>query len=116
MMSDDPRLGRLFQRYREACPEVEPSASFLPALWQKIEARHTFWFIFQRLARTAMTACAALCLLLLVLNLVSGPQARLVAPSYMDALMADHTAEDTYYTEALRSAPPPSDPAAALER
>jgi hypothetical protein len=75
----------------------------MPNLWQKIEARHNFWFIFQRLARTVMTGCAALCLLLLALNLFSVPQAHLFAPSYADALMADHTAEKTYYTEALRN-------------
>ena len=105
MMTDDSRLDNLFERYRASCPDVEPSANFMPALWQKIEARHSFWFVFQGLGRTAMTACAALCLLLLVLNFVSLPQAHVLAPTYVDALMADHTAEKIDYTEAIRSTP-----------
>lgn len=102
---DDARLDDLFGRYRAACQEIEPSAHFLPGLWQKIEARHNFWFVFQRLARTTMTACAALCLILLLLNFIAAPQTHLPAPTYVDALMADHTAEKTYYTEAIRSTP-----------
>jgi len=104
-MNEDSRLDELLQEYRAACPAPEPSVNFMPKLWQKIEARHNFAFVFQRLARTAMTASAALCLLLLVLNFVSESQVHLLAPSYMDALMADHTAEKTYYTEALRTIP-----------
>ncbi len=109
MTNDDFQLDELFRQYRAACPDVEPSAGFMPNLWQKIEARHSFWFVFQRLARTATTACAAVCLVLLVLNFVSARDAYLMAPTYVDALMADHTAEKTYYTEAIRSTPPASD-------
>jgi hypothetical protein len=103
MVDDDSRLDALFQRYRVACPDVEPSANFMPRMWMKIEARRSFWFVFERLARTAMTACAALCLLLVALNVYSASQAVLSAPSYTDALMAEHTAEQTDYTEAIRS-------------
>lgn len=105
MTNDDSQLDELFRSYRDACPEVEPSAAFLAGVWQKIETRHSFWFVFQRLARTTMTACAALCLVLLVLNFIARPQSYFAAPTYVDALMADHTAEKTYYTEAIRSTP-----------
>jgi hypothetical protein len=101
--SDDLQLDEFFQTYRAACPDVEPGRNFMPNLWQRIEARQTFWFVFQRLAKTATAACGALCLLMLALNLYSPRQASI--GSYMDALMADHTAEKTYYTEAIRSAP-----------
>ncbi len=73
-------------------------------MWQKIEARQSFWYIFRHLGRPVTAASAALCLLLLVLNLISSP-ARSLVPSYTDALMADHTAEKTYYAEAIRSSP-----------
>lgn len=105
MTTDDSRLDEMFERYRAACPDAEPSVNFMPEIWQKIETRHSFWFLFQRLARTAATASAALCLVLLVLNFISSQQAHLLAPTYVDALMADHTAEKTYYTEAIRSTP-----------
>ena len=105
MTDEDSRLDALLEAYRAACPDVEPTAKFMPAIWGKIEARRSFWFIFQREARAVMTASAALFLLLLVLNFFSGSQSHLAASTYADALMADHTAEKTYYTEAIRSSP-----------
>jgi hypothetical protein len=105
MTGEDSRLDELFENYRAACPEVTPGPDFMPKLWQKIEARRSFWFAFQDLARTFMKACAAVCLLLLVLNFVSRPETHFLASSYVDALVADHSAEKTYYTEAIRSTP-----------
>jgi len=102
MTNDDRELDDLFQQYRASCPEVEGSAGFMPKVWEKIENRRSFWFAFQGLARTAMTASTALCLLLLILNFIAAPQSHL--PTYADALAADHGAEQTYYAEAIRSA------------
>ena len=45
-MSDDSKLDQLFQTYRAACPDVEPSTNFMPNLWQRIEGRHSFGFVF----------------------------------------------------------------------
>jgi len=104
-MDDESQLDSLFASYRAACPEVEPSANFMPELWAKIEARHSFWSVFQKLAKGMTAASAALCLLLLVLNIVFTPQPHLGTPSYTEALMADHTAEKVDYTEAIRSTP-----------
>ena len=112
MMSDESGLDQLFGCYRQSCPDVEPSPNFMPALWQKIEARHSFPFLFRKLGRSFVTASAALCLLLLVLNLAMTPQ---IGISYADALMAETSAEQTYYTEAMTSTPSPeSVPAAPL--
>jgi hypothetical protein len=104
--NEDAKLDAFFQEYRAACPEPDPSPQFMPLLWQKIEARQSFWYVFQRSGRAVTTASAALCLLLLVLNLVTAPGTRSLAPSYADALMADHSAEKTYYTEAIRNSIP----------
>ena len=105
MTGDESQLDELFRNYRAACPEVEPSVHFARGVWQKIETRHSFWFVFQRGAQTVMTASAALCVLLLMLNLFSSTQSRAGEPTYVDALMAEHTAEKTYYTEAIRGTP-----------
>jgi hypothetical protein len=102
-MSDDSGLDQFFQRYRQSCPDVEPSANFMPMIWQKIEARHSFPFLFRKLGRSMVTASAALCLLLLALNLAATPPTTV---SYTDALLAEGSAEQTYYTEAMASAPP----------
>jgi hypothetical protein len=105
MTNDEAGLDALLESYRGACPEIEPGPNFMPGVWQKIEARRSFWFVFLREARTALTACAALCVLLLILNFITGSSARVTAPTYADALMAEHSAEQTYYTEGIRAVP-----------
>jgi hypothetical protein len=102
MATENDPLDELFRRYREACPEAEPSADFMPSLWKRIESRSNFWLVFEGLGRKVTTASAALCLILLALNLMSSSSGPL-ALNYTDALMADHTAEKTYYTEGIRN-------------
>lgn len=114
-MNEDSGLDELLQRYRAACPDPEPGADFMPRLWEKIESRHSFWFVFEGLGQTAMTASAALCVLFVILNLVSSAENRVLAPTYVDALMAEHTVEKTYYTEAIRSTPTSEEAPEAIE-
>jgi Na+-transporting NADH:ubiquinone oxidoreductase subunit NqrB len=103
-MNGDSELDQLFQTYREACPDVEPGANFMPQLWQRIEGRHAFGFVFQGLARTTVTVCAALCLLLVFLNFVPPFRAHAIqTPNYTDVLMTEHNAENTDYTESIRA-------------
>lgn len=109
MTDEESQLDELFQQYRLSCPDVEPGINFMPAVWQKIESRYSFWFVFQRLARTATTGCAAICLILLLLNFTSTAQSPRAAATYTDALLADHSAEKTYYTEAIPAAPAGND-------
>lgn len=99
---DEEALDGLFRRYRDSFPETEPGAHFMPNLWSRIESRHTFSFVFGRLSRTFATVSAALCLLLAALNFMSTPQ---MASSYTDALLADSSAEQTYFTESIRTTP-----------
>jgi len=35
----DDRLNSLLAQYREACPDPEPGANFMPQLWSRIEAQ-----------------------------------------------------------------------------
>jgi len=100
MTNDEHGVEELFAQYRAACPELEPSVHFMPDLWRRIDARRGFWFVFQGLARTAAVAAIMVCLLLAALNL-RNPGASGVIATYPDALAADHTAERTYYTEAI---------------
>jgi hypothetical protein len=104
MTNGDSGLNDLFERYRLACPEPEPDANFMPAVWRKIEARRSFRLVFAQLARPLMAGSAALVVLLLILNIVSNEHTRLSSQSYVDSLLAEHTAEKTYYTEAIRGA------------
>ena len=57
--SNDEKLDALFRAFA-ACPTPEPSANFMPTLWQKIESRQTFTFSFRRFAHTFAAAALAL--------------------------------------------------------
>lgn len=100
-------LSALFAAYREACPEVEPSANFLPGIWQKIEGRQSFWFSFEHLARTFAAIAVAMCLLLAALNVRASRSTVPGGVGYADALAAEHSDEAAYYAEGVRSTPPP---------
>ena len=115
MEQDERGLDNFFQRYKTSCPDIEPNVNFMPQLWKRIEARRSFSFAFQRLARAAMAASAVLSFLLLLLNAASDLHPRPVAPTYADALAADHTAETTYYAEAIRVATTPDESAGAVD-
>ena len=106
MMDDEARLGEFFSAYRAACPEVEPGVNFMPELWRKIEQRRSFWFVFENKARAVAAGAIALTLVLALLNFVFVPGGHSTFSTYMDALMAEHTAEKTYYGEGLHLAGP----------
>lgn len=38
-MKHEEKLDHVFNAYRHACPDSEPSSNFMPELWRKIEAR-----------------------------------------------------------------------------
>jgi len=80
----EDKLDALFRAFA-ACPTPEPSANFMPTLWQKIEARQTFTFSFRRMANAFAAAAVALTLALSVYMYIPRPTP---APSqtYMDAL------------------------------
>jgi hypothetical protein len=106
MNVNDQQLDALFARYRDACPEVDASAEFMPVLWRRIEKRGSVSFLLPRLARLACAASAVICLVLA--GLVSLPELSAQHPAasaatYADALSADHSAEKTYYTESIRA-------------
>lgn len=83
-----------FASYRQALPDLNPGAAFMPALWQKIEAKQrseNVWF--GRLARHFVTATVAFCL---------GMMAMLVAPVQTNSASASQT-----YVEILDQSPAP---------
>ena len=102
--SDETRLDTLFAAYRDACPDPEPSANFMPQLWQKIEAREQTSTIFGRLARNLVTAALALSVVLgLAVSLSS--MAALPSESYVEVLAEDQARESLDYFEPVRIEP-----------
>jgi len=94
------RLDRLFQEYRESCDVPELSPGFMPALWQKIEARQSTSWVFRRVSGWFVAASAAASVVLaLALLSTPMPSPNINAETYVDALAADHVTEYTLYTE-----------------
>jgi hypothetical protein len=97
------RLDRLFLEYRDACEAPDLSPGFMPALWQKIEARQSSSWVFKKVSSwfVAASAAATAVLALLLLSMPTLPAGAngSYAATYVDALAADHLAEYTLYTE-----------------
>ena len=111
MMNSDRELDDGFMRYRDACPDREGSADFMPRLWERSDGRRSFGFVFGRIARVLAATSAAACLLLAGLGSFSQGSEATSAASYADALAADHSVERTYYTEAIQEQTQPLVPA-----
>jgi len=106
MGSDDTRLDALLAAYRDACPDPEPSANFMPQLWQKIEARQQSSTVFGRLARNLVTAALALSGILgLAVSLSHSRPAALPSESYVEVLAEDQARENLDYFEPVQIEP-----------
>jgi hypothetical protein len=84
------KLDALWTEYRDACPDPEPSAEFMPALWRRIEEqRSARTTIFRRVAQVCVMATLALTILMAVVipRLQSLP---VLSATYVDVLAADH--------------------------
>jgi hypothetical protein len=92
----DQKLDRLFASYREACPDAEPSANFMPGVWARIDARRGWTWHARRYAQRIAMAAAAACALIAGVQLGSGLRADpLISQSYVDILQ-DHAAPEDY--------------------
>jgi|SRR5829696_522188 hypothetical protein len=58
---NEPKLDELFAAYRDALPDREPSAGFMPELWRRIDYQRKPSLSFGRFARAYVTAALALC-------------------------------------------------------
>ena len=93
----DQELNSLFGAYREAVPDPEPSADFMPRLWSRIEAKRSFVFRLRRMSQVAVAAALTACLLGGVLITPFSNQAIQVAGTYVD-ILADAHGDDTIAT------------------
>jgi hypothetical protein len=98
--SRDRHLDEFFQAYREACSYGEPGPNFMPAVWQRIDARQTSSTLFRRVAKSFVTAAAALSLILALFLLRPSPQSSAFYNStYVEALASDHLRQNALYFE-----------------
>ena len=88
---ENAELDSWFRAYREACPAPEPSANFMPEIWQRIDERQRSLFYWGRGARALATAAAVLSLAMAAYLYI--PHARnsmFYTESYVEALSAGH--------------------------
>jgi hypothetical protein len=98
MRSNEPDLDRLFERYARACPETEAGANFMPALWQRIDARRGFSFKLASYARILAMSAASLCLAAGIFEISSyGPKQQLASKHFVDVLDDDDDSEALIY-------------------
>ena|SRR5438105_1665759 len=86
----DARLDELFRAYREACPDPEPTAAFMPAMWAKIEAREVSTNWFGSVAKALVTAALAASVILGMMSSSSNQSSSFFDATFVDALRADH--------------------------
>jgi hypothetical protein len=87
------RLDELFQSYRVACPDPEPSVNFMPAMWAKIEAREVSGTIFNRVAKALVTAALGASVIMGLLSASYSQPASPFEGTYIQALAADHVSD-----------------------
>jgi hypothetical protein len=87
----DAELSAWLAAYRDACPDPDPSANFMPGVWAKIEARQTSTTMFSRMAKALVTAALAATVILgLMISTYSSVQSEPFNGTYIEALTADH--------------------------
>jgi ABC-type nitrate/sulfonate/bicarbonate transport system permease component len=84
--NEDEMLDALFRAYRDACPDPEASANFMPTLWARIDSRQTFLFSFRRMASAFVTAAVALSIALGVYMTIPRSTAATATETYVEAL------------------------------
>ena len=90
----DQELNSLFAAYRDATPDPEESANFMPRLWGKIEAKRSFVYRLRKISQLAVATALAACLLGGFLVAPLTPRDAQIAGTYVD-ILADTSADDT---------------------
>jgi anti-sigma-K factor RskA len=95
----DEKLDPLWAAYREACPCAEPSAQFMPQLWQRIEARRgavaSSWFRLWAEVWLVATVTLAIVMGPILIPRFQRNPTPAVQASYVDVLAAADSANDS---------------------
>jgi len=100
MDSDEQQLDRLFEAYREATPDPEVSAAFMPELWNKIDSKRGYVVMVKRWTRALATAAVAACIAMTVYMAAPGEsEAADYATTYVESLDQNEDFEVSAYAE-----------------
>ncbi|MBI2690145.1 MAG: hypothetical protein HYX27_27885 [Acidobacteria bacterium] len=90
----EQRLNQLFTEYGAACPDPEAGASFMPMLWQRIEARRSPVLQWVTMSRRALVGAAALCMVLGLVMTRALTSSQFYQTTYIEALDDNEVPED----------------------
>ncbi len=93
------RFDELLGRYREACPDPEASATFMPRLWQKIEARQNYLLEWKRWTQGFLAGAVAASLLFIVLQVLPDRGPNFYTATYLETLAEDQAPERIVYSD-----------------
>jgi len=97
------KLDALFAEYRMACPDPEPSADFMPAMWKRIEARRVQTVsVFRHWAQVCVMGTVALTVLIGAVLIPRFQENATSGATYIEALAAEHSAD---YIQMLAGGP-----------
>ena len=90
------KLTALWAKYREACPDPEPSPDFMPDLWRKIESRRNaaLSLLFRRWVEVCVLAAVALSVLVTTLLIPHSQRSPVYQYTYLDVLAAADSSQD----------------------
>jgi hypothetical protein len=98
-------LDELFAAYRRAVPDPEPSANFMPVLWQKIESRQNAFVLFQRWVRGVVSLAAAASVLMLMLQVLPEISQHAAPYTYVEVLAEDQAGDQLLYQDVALADP-----------
>jgi len=99
----DHRCNALWNQYREACGSPEGGVNFMPELWARIEAKRARTRVFERAARSLVTAAVALSIVFGIFLTVAAPQpSAFYSESFVEQIASDNTTANGTFFEPVR--------------
>lgn len=92
----ESKLTALWAKYREACPDPEPSPEFMPELWRRIEARRqvAMSVLVRRWVEVCVISALALSVLVTTLLIPRSQRLPVYQFTYLDVLAAADSFQD----------------------
>ncbi len=103
MQNSEQKLDAIFAAYRNAVPDPDGSANFMPGLWQRIDARQNSSRMFRRLTGAFVAVAAVMTLLMAAVLIPRYQNSQVYSATYVDMLAAEH-ADDNGAIDGLSSA------------
>ena len=90
------KLTALWAKYRDACPDPEPSPDFMPELWRRIELRRNaaMSLLFRRWVEVCVISALALSVLVTTLLIPRSQRLPVYQFTYLDVLAAADSSQD----------------------